>query len=142
MPEANHNPRPLTFWYRNHKGEVGLRHVMPNRIFFGTTDWYPDEQWLMAAYDLDKKVQRVFALERILGNFRQEDPSAPAPLEVGKPATISAAVNVIGRSTRSSTAYLVTPLQGGAEFEVESLGTTMAAHEWANIVTILPPLKP
>jgi hypothetical protein len=61
----------LTFVYTNHRGETARRRVLPERIWFGSTDWYPAPQWLLEAFDLDRKAIRVFSLtgiEHILGD--------------------------------------------------------------------------
>ena len=36
--------------------------ILPERIWFGSTDWHPEPQWLMDAWDLDKGTIRSFAL--------------------------------------------------------------------------------
>lgn len=48
--------------YKNYRGEVAQRHIRPVKIFFGATEYHPDEQWLMEAVDLDKGETRVFAM--------------------------------------------------------------------------------
>jgi hypothetical protein len=53
---------PLTFTYRNHRGETAVRRVVPIRVWYGHTDWHPDPQWLMDAHDLDRGEVRTFAL--------------------------------------------------------------------------------
>ena len=52
----------LRFTYTNYRGEVAERRIHPQRIYFGNTPWHPDTQWLMEAYDLDRKEMRDFAL--------------------------------------------------------------------------------
>ncbi|KUM86081.1 MULTISPECIES: hypothetical protein [Streptomyces] len=51
--------------YINYRGEKGWRHIQPLKIWFGSTDWHPGKQWLMDAIDLDKQVERSFALKDI-----------------------------------------------------------------------------
>lgn len=48
--------------YTNYRGETASRHVVPQRVWFGATDWHPEEQWLLDAIDLDKGAERSFAL--------------------------------------------------------------------------------
>ena len=57
---------PLEFIYKNHAGETALRRVIPGRIWWGTTDYYPEAQWLLTAYDLDRQAERTFALTSII----------------------------------------------------------------------------
>ena len=52
--------------YRNHRGEVGQRRVIPERVWFGQTDWHPGPQWLLDAFDLDRRACRSFAVKEIL----------------------------------------------------------------------------
>lgn len=54
---------PFTFRYKNHRGEVGLRIVEPISTRFGSTIWHPKPQWLLLAYDFDKKANREFAMD-------------------------------------------------------------------------------
>jgi predicted DNA-binding transcriptional regulator YafY len=49
--------------YTNWRGETSLRKVIPEEIYFGSSEWHPESQWLMRAYDLDKEAYRDFALK-------------------------------------------------------------------------------
>lgn len=55
----------VTFAYRNWKGEVSVRRVVPMQMYFGSTPFHKEGQWLLPAYDLDKKEWRTFALKDI-----------------------------------------------------------------------------
>lgn len=52
----------VRFVYTNYRGEVWVRTVTPIAIRFGSTEWHPTDQWLMRAYDHDKRAEREFAL--------------------------------------------------------------------------------
>ncbi len=54
--------RDLVFEYRNWKGEVATRHATPIEIRWGSSEWHPEPQWLMVAYDHGKEALRDFAL--------------------------------------------------------------------------------
>lgn len=54
--------QPISMTYTNYRGETSVRNVTPIYIDFGETDWHPEPQWLMRAYDNDKKAFRDFAL--------------------------------------------------------------------------------
>lgn len=59
--------------YTNYKGERGFRNIQPERLRFGATEYHPEKQWLLEAYDLDKEATRTFAVRDIhswRGNFR------------------------------------------------------------------------
>lgn len=54
----------LMFIYKNWRGETDVRMVTkPGPIFWGSTEYHPEEQWLFTAYDLEKKADRTFALK-------------------------------------------------------------------------------
>ncbi len=48
--------------YTNHRGETAIRRIIPQGIIFGCTEWHPRDQWLLQAFDLEKRADRVFAL--------------------------------------------------------------------------------
>jgi len=52
----------LTVLYRNHKGEVAVRRILPSGIWFGETQWHPTPQWFVRALDMVKEQWRDFAL--------------------------------------------------------------------------------
>lgn len=52
--------------YKNYRGEVGFRDILPKKIWYGSTDWHKDEQWLLDAIDLKKDALRNFAIKDIL----------------------------------------------------------------------------
>ncbi|MDP9675356.1 putative DNA-binding transcriptional regulator YafY [Paenibacillus jamilae] len=58
--------KKLMFEYKNYKGEVSLRHVYPQGIRYGSTEWHPEEQWLLKAWDYAKGEYREFAMKDIL----------------------------------------------------------------------------
>lgn len=51
--------------YTNYRGETALRRIVPNRIWFGHTDWHPEDGWLLDAFDLEKGAERSFAMKDI-----------------------------------------------------------------------------
>jgi len=53
----------ITLTYRNWRGKTAVRTITPKRIWFGSTDWHPDRQWLITAFDHDKQADRDFALK-------------------------------------------------------------------------------
>jgi hypothetical protein len=58
-------PAPLEFGYTNWRGEFGQRRVQPLRLYFGSTEWHPEPQWLLEAMDSDKGEVRSFAFRDI-----------------------------------------------------------------------------
>ena len=55
--------------YTNYRGKTATRTIVPERIWFGETEWHPEKQWLLDAFDLDKKAPRSFALKDIRAWF-------------------------------------------------------------------------
>lgn len=53
---------PISMTYRNHRCEIAERCILPDRVWFGSTDWHPEPGWLMTAFDTDKGAFRDFAL--------------------------------------------------------------------------------
>ncbi len=58
--------QPLTFTYSNHKGITSSRKVMPINLYWGSTEYHEEYQWLLKAFDLDKNEIRVFAVRDII----------------------------------------------------------------------------
>lgn len=53
--------------YVNWRGERALRRIVPLELWFGSSEYHPDEQWLLKAWDEDKNAERDFALSGIKG---------------------------------------------------------------------------
>lgn len=53
--------------YINHAYVRQARLIVPTEggFRFGTTEWHPEPQWLLHAYDVDKDDMRVFAVKDI-----------------------------------------------------------------------------
>lgn len=51
--------------YTNWRGERSLRRILPLETFFGLNEFHPGEQWLLKAIDVEKNVERVFAMKDI-----------------------------------------------------------------------------
>lgn len=54
--------RELSFRYTNWRGETARRTVIPLEIWFGRTEWHPEEQWFLKGRDVNKGEIRDFAL--------------------------------------------------------------------------------
>jgi len=51
--------------YTNYKGETAERTIIPLELWFGSTEYHKEEQWLLKAFDFDKKAERNFAVKDI-----------------------------------------------------------------------------
>lgn len=58
---------PLTFWYKNYRGESGFRQAIPISLRFGSSKWHPESQWLLLGLDTDKQEEREYALRDMSG---------------------------------------------------------------------------
>lgn len=67
----NRNEQQVTILYCNYRDVTELRHIVPKKIWFGATQWHPGEQWLLDAFDVDKQVERSFAMKDIRAWFTQ-----------------------------------------------------------------------
>lgn len=61
--------------YTNHRGERAVRRLITERLYFGTSPWHPEPQWLLDAWDCEKQANRTFALNDFL-EPEGEKPSA------------------------------------------------------------------
>lgn len=56
----------LHFTYRNYKGEVSERRVVPYRVYYGATGHHTEPQWLLRGFDIEKLAIRTYALSDVL----------------------------------------------------------------------------
>lgn len=56
-------PQKVRFTYRNWKGETGERLALFLCVYYAANQYHPETQWLVDGYDLDKKVNRTFAMK-------------------------------------------------------------------------------
>lgn len=56
----------VTITYRNYRGETAERRIIPRKIWFGSTEWHPERQWMMDAIDVEKNAVRSFAMNDFL----------------------------------------------------------------------------
>lgn len=58
----NHSQTPFRMIYTNYRGETSERSILPLQVYFGSTPYHPEPQWLMEAHDFEKCASRVFAM--------------------------------------------------------------------------------
>ena len=54
----------------NWKGESSSRYVLVNYIYYGSTEYHKEEQWLVHGFDLSNRSWRTFALKDITNLVR------------------------------------------------------------------------
>jgi ribonuclease HI len=57
--------KQIKITYTNHKNETADFMVLPQSIWYGTTEWHPTEQWFLKAKDLVTKQRHDFAMIHI-----------------------------------------------------------------------------
>jgi hypothetical protein len=56
----------ITVRYKNYRGEIAVRKIVPVKMWFGKTEYHPHEQWIMTVWDCEKAAYRDYALQDIL----------------------------------------------------------------------------
>lgn len=57
-------PPALVVRYRNYRGEMAVRHVVPTGApFHGSTKHHPKAGWILPVYDVEREVEREFAMD-------------------------------------------------------------------------------
>ena len=51
--------------YKNYRGEISERNILPLSIWFGNNEFHIDNQWLLNVKDCDRNIERTFALKDI-----------------------------------------------------------------------------
>lgn len=54
---------PVTLIYTNYRDETSERTITPQRVWYGSTEWHPEPQWLITAFDHKKHASRDFTLK-------------------------------------------------------------------------------
>lgn len=57
--------RRVFFTYTNWRGETSERQVEMYAVFWGVTIWHPEPQWMLQAFDIEKREHRIFAMRDI-----------------------------------------------------------------------------
>lgn len=65
--DRDSSPIAATLTYLNWRGEVSDRVIIPRRVWFGSTEWHPEPQWFLTAWDAEKNAERDFALSDFIG---------------------------------------------------------------------------
>lgn len=66
--QCAHGPRQdeiVQIVYTNYRGETNVRKIVPQRVWFGESDWHRGPQWFLEAVDLEKNAERSFALKDV-----------------------------------------------------------------------------
>ena len=64
---------PISFRYKNWKGETSIRNVIPIEMWYGNSDFHKGNQWFMKAFDTTKQDSRDFAMLDIIEYIKTEE---------------------------------------------------------------------
>lgn len=56
---------PVIIGYTNRRGVRSKHRIQPDRIEWSNSEWHPETQWLLLAWDYGKKAEREFAMKDI-----------------------------------------------------------------------------
>lgn len=56
------DPEAVTMTYTNWRGETSVRRTIPVGIEFKSTDFHPEQQWILRGWCFDRNAWRDFAL--------------------------------------------------------------------------------
>jgi predicted DNA-binding transcriptional regulator YafY len=56
----------IRFRYKNWQGVVAERTARVVSLVYGSTEWHPEPQWLLRAFDFERQDVRLFALRDML----------------------------------------------------------------------------
>lgn len=51
--------------YKNYRGEVAIRSIVPMEVYWGQTEYHPHDQWLLKVWDIEKDAERIYAFKDI-----------------------------------------------------------------------------
>jgi predicted DNA-binding transcriptional regulator YafY len=51
--------------YTNYRGETSRRRIVPASLRFGSTEFHPEPQWLLEAFDVERAADRTFAMRDV-----------------------------------------------------------------------------
>lgn len=64
---------PMEIKYKNWKGEISFRKIIPVKLWYGMSEFHQGKQWFLRAYDIDKLDKRDFAVKDILEYIEHEE---------------------------------------------------------------------
>lgn len=70
---SNYSIKPIQIRYKNYKGIISIRKIYPDKVWYGSTEFHPEPQFLLCAYDVDKNDYRNFALSDILEYIKESN---------------------------------------------------------------------
>jgi hypothetical protein len=66
LPAHYTNEQVVKVRYRNYRGEVAIRTIVPIKVWWGSTEFHPHKQWILTVWDCEKNAERDYALQDII----------------------------------------------------------------------------
>lgn len=80
----------ITITCLNYRGEVSDRRIqVMGPPYRGSTEWHPEVQWLLPAIDVDRGVERTFAMEGMLIHNPQDMPLITVVVELAEHSIVA-----------------------------------------------------
>lgn len=57
--------RAIKVIYSNWRGEKATRTIVPLSLYWGKSEWHPQEQWMIRVWDVDRNDYREYAFKDI-----------------------------------------------------------------------------
>lgn len=57
--------KAVTVLYTNWRGETAERIIKPIEVYWGSTEWHSEEQWLLRVWDVERNAERCYAMKDI-----------------------------------------------------------------------------
>ncbi len=65
LPVGLEKEHPVKVRYVNWRGEEAIRSIIPVDIYWGKTEWHPEEQWILKVWDVEREAYREYSLKDI-----------------------------------------------------------------------------
>lgn len=64
---------PIEIRYKNWKGKISNRIIIPIKLRYGESEFHKGNQWILKAWDVNKSADREFAINDILEYISHEE---------------------------------------------------------------------
>lgn len=127
--------------YTNYRGETARRVIIPIRFWWGSTEWHPQEQWMLSAWDVEKNARRDFAWQDMRPVQNSATSAAVAARAMGPDDLVTEAGKVLDRLRAEKIVISTTrTFPSGDERDmvlVPHYGPNPLANEAADLITTL-----
>lgn len=65
LPAGLEKEHPVKVRYVNWQGQEAVRTIIPLDIYWGKSEWHPEEQWILKVWDVEREAYREYAIKDI-----------------------------------------------------------------------------